>query len=412
MSEAPKTEAARQDEDRLAHALISRGLLSREEVQACPAGPNGSAGPQALLSRLVAARLLTTNQAKRAARELETLLGQQIPGYELLERLGRGAMGTVYKARQLSMNRLVAVKVLLPRLGANPEFIERFRQEAHIAARLSHNNIVQAIDVGSAGTVHYFVMELIEGRAIKADLEAGKVYPEKDAVEIVVQIAQAIQHASRRGLIHRDVKPANIILTADGIAKLADLGLARATADDALARREKGMAIGTPFYIAPEQIVGREDVDFRADIYSLGATLYHMVTGRPPFYYKDVDKVFQAHLDEPLTPPDHINQRLSAGLGEVVEFMMAKDRGERYRTPDDLIIDLECLLNGEPPKLARQRIGAGTLQALAEGETEEPNRRRARRPPEPPGVPWVWVAVLGGLLGLSVLVNLILLSMK
>src|SRR5438067_2171121 len=151
MSEATKPSAAdaRQDEERLAHALISRGLLTREEVQACPPPSDAAVGPQGLLSRLVAGRALTPNQAKRAARELETLLGQQIPGYVLLERLGRGAMGTVYKARQLSMNRLVAVKVLLPQLLANPEFIERFRQEAHLAARLSHNNIVQAIDVGS-----------------------------------------------------------------------------------------------------------------------------------------------------------------------------------------------------------------------------------------------------------------------
>src|SRR5439155_18080006 len=140
-----------------------------------------------------------------------------------------------------------------------------------------------AIDVGSTGNLHYFVMEYVEGTTLKQELESGKRYEEREAVEIVLQLAQPLQHAHRRGLIHRDVKPANIILTSDGIAKLADLGMARETTDKVLARAEKGMTIGTPFYIAPEQIRGREDIDSRADIYSLGATLYHMVTGQPPF---------------------------------------------------------------------------------------------------------------------------------
>jgi serine/threonine-protein kinase len=407
MADPPRSEAtARLDEERLAHALISRGLLSRDELQKCRPGSGGDAGAEAFLARLVAAGLLTANQAKRAAKELETLLGQQIPGYQLLEKLGQGSMGTVYKARQMSMNRLVAVKVLHPRLAANPEYLPRLTREAHLAARLSHNNIIQAIDVGSAGPLHYFVMELIEGRTIREILETGKIYEEREAVEIILQIAQALQHAHRRGLIHRDVKPGNIVLTTEDIAKLADLGMARETDDAALARREKGVTLGTPYYIAPEQVRGREDIDGRADLYSLGATLYHLVTGHPPFHYPEVDRVLKAHIEEELTPPDHLNQALSAGLGEVVEFLMAKDRRRRYRNADDLIIDLECLLSGEAPKLARQRIQATTLAALGEGETEE-----EEGPPARSGPPhaWMWIAILGGLLALSFLINLILL---
>jgi serine/threonine-protein kinase len=299
----------------------------------------------------------------------------------------------------------VAVKVLHPRLAADPKFLPRLTHEARLAAKLSHNNIVQAIDVGSAGPLHYFVMELVEGKTIRQELDAGKVYEEKEAVEIVLEVAQALAHASKRGLIHRDVKPANIVLTADGVAKLADLGMARETGDLERAKRERGLVMGTPYYVAPEQIGARPDVDVRADLYSLGATLYHMTTGRPPFPHKGVEVVLNAHLHEELTPPDHLNQRLSSGLGEVVEFLMAKDRGERYQTPEDLIIDLECLLNGEPPKLVRQRIEAATLRRLTEGEEDEPPR------PPPPAWrrPWVWAAILGGLLGVSVLVNLILL---
>src|SRR5262249_42957345 len=153
-------------------------------------------------------------------------------------------------------------------------------------------------------------------------------------------IAQALDHAQARQLVHRDVKPANIILTKENVAKLADLGLARQTADRALAKAERGIAVGTPYYISPEQIRGHEDIDVRADIYSLGATLYHMVTGQPPFPSTQIDQVLQAHLDEELTPPDHLNTSLSSGFGEVVEFMMAKERHKRYQTARDLILDL------------------------------------------------------------------------
>jgi serine/threonine protein kinase len=199
------------------------------------------------------------------------------------------------------------------------------------------------------------------------------------------------------------------VLTPEGIAKLADLGMARETADIAQARAEKGMTLGTPFYISPEQIEGLENIDVRADIYSLGATFYHLVTGRVPFPGKEVDKVLDAHLEEELTPPDHINTQLSSGLGEVVEFMMAKNRRERYQQPDDLILDLECLLAGEAPKLARQKIEASTLKVLAEGEEDEEEGVHPRRGTQ--GFEWWWLAILGGLLGASVLINILLLAM-
>lgn len=402
-----KTDAQlRAEEDRLAHALISRGLIAREEAQSCRAAEGAAVGADALLVRLVQGGYLTASQARRARQEVESLLDQQIPGYHLVEKLGGGSNGIVYKARQLSMDRLVAVKVLHPRLSADPSYFKRLTREARIAARLSHNNIVQAIDVGSAGPLHYFVMELVEGQTIREQLEAGKVYTEREAVEIVVQIAQALAHAARRGLVHRDVKPANIVLTKDGIAKLADLGMARTSADDAEVRhRERGLTIGTPYYISPEQVRAEENIDTRADLYALGATLYHMVTGQPPFEGTDGETIFEAHLNEVLTPPDHLNADLSAGLGEVVEVLMAKDREQRYQAPDDLVIDLECLLAGLPPKLARKRIEADMLAALREGVEEDANTSGW----DGPSHGWLWIGGLAGLLGLSLLFNLILL---
>jgi serine/threonine-protein kinase len=390
------------EDERLAAALIGRGLVTREEVQGCRGEP---AGAQGLLARLVKAGCLSLSQAKRIVQELPQLVNQQIPGYQILDKLGQGAMGTVYRAKQLSMDRLVAIKVLHARLAGNREFLDRFRREAHTAAKFSSNNVVQAIDVGSAGNVHYFVMEYVQGKTVREELDGGRVFEEREALDIVLQVAQALHQAHRRGLVHRDVKPGNIILTAEGVAKLADLGLARDIADRAAVKAEKGLIIGTPYYIAPEQIKGREDVDIRADLYSLGATLYHMVTGQPPFAGKEIDKILDAHLEAELTPPDHVNTHLSSGVGEVVEFLMAKAPGQRYRTPEELIIDLECLVNGEPPRLARQHFQASLLAGLAEGEEDVDEEEEE---PAAQGVPLVWVAIGGAALAISLLLNLLL----
>jgi len=407
MAEKSKSEpvVGKLEEERLAHALISRGMISKEEAQQCRPQSGQPKGAEALLARLVEAGFLTRNQAQRAGKELAFLLGQHIPGFLLQDKVGQDSMGIVYRALQVSMNRIVAVKLLHPKLAANATQLEALTREAHLAAKLSHNNIVQAIDVGSAGSFHYLVMEFIEGKTLKHDIDAGKIFAEKEAVEIILQIAQALQHAHKRGLVHRDVKPANIVLTTEGIAKLADLGMARQTTDQLLIRKERGLAIGTPYYMSPEQARGRDDIDGRADLYALGATLYHMVTGQVPFPGKDIETVLRAHMEGELTPPDHLNASLSSGLGEVVEILMAKDRGQRYRNAEDLIIDLECLLAGEAPKLARKKIEASTLRGLAEGEEEADEEAGQRAGAK---LNLIWIGVLAGLLGLSLLFNLIL----
>jgi serine/threonine-protein kinase len=252
-------------------------------------------------------------------------------------------------------------------------------------------------------------MEYVEGVTIKDELSKGKIYEEKEAVDIVLQIAQALQHAHRRNLIHRDIKPANIVITTEGVAKLADLGMARVTGDQPGAKEEKGIA-GTPYYMAPEQIRGKKDVDSRVDIYALGATLFHMVTGRPPFPYPTTKEVLRAHLEEELTPPDHLNTKLSSGLGEVVEFMMAKSRRKRYPSPDELIVDLECLLHDEPPKFARQNMAA-TLESLSQGqaEVEEEEEEETHDDGKPQMVPLMWALIMMGIIALSCVGNLFLL---
>jgi serine/threonine-protein kinase len=336
----------------------------------------------------------------------------QIPGYEILGEIGKGAMGVVYKARQLSVDRVVAIKILRDSAAKDTEYIARFQREAKTAAKLSHTHIVNAIDAGESEGRHYFVMEYVEGTTVEDGLKRGKVYDENTALRITLAIAQALKHAHERGLIHRDIKPANIILTKDGNIKLADLGLARMTADEEAAAAEAGTLAGTPYYISPEQARGQADVDIRSDIYSLGASLYHMVTGRPPYTGTKPGEVLRKHVSKKvqLVPPDHINTSLSSGLGEVVETMMAKDREARYRTPDDLILDLESLLRGEPPKISTPRADA--LSVLAGGEDDAfddvaPAPLVRQSGPAAAHGPNTAVVVLSVLLAASVLLNVV-----
>jgi serine/threonine-protein kinase len=321
---------------------------------------------------MVGAKVLTRGQMARLLQERGAGSKKlEIPGYTIIEKLGKGSMGVVFKARQNSVNRIVAIKILLDSLAQNKEFIRRFEHEAQIAAKLSHNNIVNAIDAGEAGGRFFFVMEYVEGPTIKDYLDKNRVFEEKDAVRIAMAVAEALKHASQRELIHRDVKPENVILTKDGGVKLADLGLARLTGDEAWGLSEAGMAIGTPYYISPEQVRGQTDVDIRADIYGLGATLYHMVTGKVPYSGETPKEVMRKHVDPrvELVPPDHLNTNISSGLGQVIETMMAKNRENRYTTPDDLILDFKCLLQGDAPMIASQRLDS--LEALAEGDADE-----------------------------------------
>ncbi len=363
------------NESSLERTILRRGLATAEEIESCRIRINKKIGEddaKALLQMMVDSKVLTNSQALRLYREAgESQKKFEIPGYEIIDRLGKGSMGMVYKARQTSVDRIVAVKVLLDALASNKEFIKRFEREAKIAAKLSHNNIVNAIDAGEVDGHHYFVMEFVEGKTIKDELDAGLIYDEKEATRIVLAVAEALKHAHQRGLIHRDIKPENIIVTKEGGVKLADLGLARLTADEKWAMAEAGMAIGTPYYISPEQVRGQVDVDIRSDIYSLGASFYHMVTGKVPFSGETPTEVMQKHIDKNLqaTPPDHINTRLSSGSGEVIETMMARNRENRYRDPDDLIIDLNRLLNGEPPIIAAQKLDS--LTSLSEGEATD-----------------------------------------
>jgi eukaryotic-like serine/threonine-protein kinase len=335
----------------------------------------------------------------------------QIPGYKILEKIGAGAMAVVYKAKQLSLNRIVAIKILPPRFSENPDYVVRFYKEGQAAGKLNHPHIVQAVDVGeSKEGRHYFVMEFVDGKTLYDDLAAGKVFSEKEAIDVIIQVAEALRHAHSMGLIHRDVKPKNIMINKEGIVKLADMGLARERTDIEAAKSEKGKAYGTPYYISPEQIRGEMDIDGRADIYGLGATFYHLVTGRVPFMSEDPVEVMKKHLKEQLIPPDHINTTLSSGVSEVIEVMMSKDKTDRYDDIDELLIDLKAVRAGEAPVRAHKRIDVTDLEQLEDGETVEIGMKESV---EEATAKYKNIIIgLGALTAILILVIIMLLSMR
>ncbi|NIA16802.1 MAG: protein kinase [Planctomycetes bacterium] len=352
-------------------AAIEQGLCTETELKHCrqELRDRSSERPGTLEEILIRKGYITPSQAKRVreAARVGKDVAEQIPGYKILGKLGAGAMAVVYKATQLSLNRTVAIKILPKRFSEKPDYVKRFYKEGQAAAKLNHNNIVGAFDVGEAGGYHYFVMEYVKGKTLYEDLAKNKVFDEAEAIDIIAQVARALAHAHACGLIHRDVKPKNIMINSAGVVKLADMGLARATDDVKLAESEAGKAYGTPYYIAPEQIRGEVDIDGRADIYSLGVTLYHMVTGRVPFDASTPSEVMRKHLKEPLIPPDHINTTLSSGIGEVIEVMMAKRKEDRYSSAEELLTDLDAVRKGEPPLLARRKFNVDALEQLEKG---------------------------------------------
>jgi serine/threonine-protein kinase len=355
----------------LGRLVVEQGLATNDEVQKAIEERRSLDDPKgkSLAQILIESDYITDRQLQRLKSQLEAeRSGQQIPGYRVLGKLGAGAMATVFKAKQLSLDRLVAIKVLPRKFSQNAEFIARFYAEGRIAAQLNHPNIVQAYDVGQAGEFHYFVMEYVEGTTVYDQIVRAKRFKEQEALDIIIQVAEALEHAHAKGLIHRDVKPKNIMMTPQGVAKLADMGLARAVSDKEAAESEAGKAYGTPYYISPEQIRGEKNIGAPADIYSLGATLYHMVTGSVPFDGKSPSAVMHKHLKAELVPADHVNPKLSAGIGQVIELMMAKSASQRYQNCTDLLTDLRAIRRGELPVIARPTVEAQDLSQLAEVE--------------------------------------------
>jgi len=267
----------------------------------------------------------------------------EVGGFEILGKLGRGGMSSVYKARDLVTGRLVALKIMPPKAAENAPMLERFRRESRTAILLDHPNIVKGITAGEDAGFYYFVMEYVRGRSLLKLIRNRGPLAERRAVYVTRQVADALSHAASFGVLHRDIKPDNILVHPDDFVKVTDFGLSRFVTGDDTMLTLPGTAVGTPYYMSPEQARGETDLDIRSDLYSLGATLHEMLTGDPPHTGPSVALILAQHLTETPPSPKEANPELSDFICGVVGKLLAKDREERYPTPDDLIADLDCL---------------------------------------------------------------------
>lgn len=272
---------------------------------------------------------------------------KRIAGYRLCEKLGEGAMGSVYLAKAIANDKEVALKVLSPDLAKDPMFVARFLREATNATKLKkHPNIVEAYDWGQYNQTYYFAMEYVRGKSLATLLlEQGKL-SERMALFIAIKIAYALNHANKYSIVHRDIKPENVLISLDGAIKLCDLGLAKDLTWDGSLSRE-GVMLGTACYAAPEQIMGKLEVDSRADIYALGITLYHMLTGESPLDGKKPHELALLYATNKPAFNVAANKNLSAPVVKVLQKMTAVDPNHRYKDTKDLLDDLEGLYFGK-----------------------------------------------------------------
>lgn len=297
--------------------------------------------------------------------------GVRLDDFVLQRRIGRGAMGDVYIAQQRSLSRTVAVKILAQAWGSNPEMSARFQREVKTLARLDHPNIVTAFAAGRARGVHYLAMQFVRGGNLQERIKAKGRISEVEALSVIFKVADALRYAwNEHGLIHRDIKPANIMIERDGEIKLTDLGISKCIYEDE-SMTHGHRVFGTPFFMSPEQARGRLDLDFRSDQYSLGATLYHLLAGRPPFNAKDVDEVIKLP-DSALPPPiSSFRTDVSRDCIECLNRMLARPPEKRYPSWSALLDDVGAVISAQ----ATREV---VLEPDPQHHPEKPIRRRGR----------------------------------
>lgn len=374
---------------RIGEILVKKGVLTEarlkivldKQKKLCASGKDVSLG-----KLIVDSGIVTQDQLQEYLHQQAGL--KELGGYKIINKIGQGGMGTVYRALQISMNREVALKILPRKQSQNETFIKRFHREARTAARLNHPNVVTAIDVGEDKGLHFFAMEYVPGITLKGLMDKTNApLNENYCAHVVKQVVIGLAHATKENIIHRDIKPDNILLTSairsgdnekpqlgnmDDIVKIADLGLAKFNDENQTFITQAGSTLGTPHYISPEQAMGEEDIDFRADMYSLGATFYHMATNTPPFAGTTVGQIVTAHVNKPLENPISRNPELSDGCASIIMRMMQKKPSNRYSSNAQLIADLDKLLKG---KRVKSKVVSGAADSLIEGTSDAKKKR-------------------------------------
>ncbi len=370
-------------QDPLVSLLVERALVTQDQIaearriqqQMESMGLRARSVPDVLVEK----GWLDGTDLESLQKDLHTVEGRdQVAGYKLLELVGRGSMGAVYKAKQLSLDRVVALKVLDPELARDEAYVARFLKEARAVARLSHTNLVSGIDVGEEGGVRYLAMEFADGVTLARVLRRGGALDEERALWLGTQIGRALEYAHKNGLVHGDLRPENVIITGDGVAKVSDLGVARREAD----ATEEGRELkGSPDYLSPEQARGLENVGPPADLYALGCILFHMLTGRVPFPAEQREATVAKHLTEPAPAVESLAPETSAETSAIVARLLQKNPTERMPSATALLEALDD---------ATTRLKAARLRAAPPSSSARPGapssaggapvvRRRRRR---------------------------------
>lgn len=302
--------------------------------------------------------------------------GSVVGDYRIIHRIGIGGMGEVYLAEQKSMNRHVALKILQEDLVRDKSYLDRFYREVRTLAQIEHPNVVRAIEAGADGHVYYFSMTFVEGQDIKRKLDEGHIFKEAEAVKIALEIAYALKYVwEKHGILHRDIKPANIMITPENEVKLMDLGISKKMFDEDVELTVAGMMVGSPQYVSPEQAKALKDIDFRADMYSLGATLYHVLAGTPPYPGNNVMSVIVKHFDEPIPDPRKVWPEISEATAALIAVMMAKKKEDRFASWDECIDVMKDILEAvaETPgdKIRTAMMKAADVPKMKNGSTRK-----------------------------------------
>src|SRR5436190_10502622 len=280
-------------------------------------------------------------------------LPEPIPGYTFIKRLGQGGMGEVLLAKQESLDRMVAIKLLPAELSKDKAYVAGFMKEARSAGKVAHENVMGAIDVGESKGRHFFVMEYVQGETLFRLIKQEKTIPEAKALDIARQVARGLRHAHQTGLIHRDIKPQNILITPEGQAKICDFGLAtELKSNDAVKGEDEENVHTTPAYASPEQCRA-EPLDHRTDMYSLGVTPYEMLSGRRPFIANTPRELMTKQVTETPQPPKAVNPALSDGANALVLRLLKKQKDERFKTYDELLAAFDSVAKTPAYKTVR-----------------------------------------------------------
>jgi len=367
--------AGKKSSDALAETNIASGSDDLGDTNLSPPGPVSTPKPAAARTPVAAAApsgskgvagAKASNGGKDVASEADSKKPKkvtQVGDFRIEKKLGQGGMGTVFLATQVSLDRKVALKTLSPEFAKKQDFVKRFLREARSMARLQHPNVVQVYAADSAGGVNYAAIEFIDGRSMQGWMNELKQLDVGDALHVVLVCADALKHAHDQNMIHRDIKPDNILVTSKGVVKVADFGLAKALDED-VSMTQSGTGLGTPLYMAPEQARNAKHVDKRTDIYALGSTLYYFLTGKLPFTGENTLELIVAKEKGTFPHARKLNPQIPERLDLMIDKMLMKDPNHRYADCADIMRDLGGLGLANPA-LSFIESGGGTAVASA-----------------------------------------------